>query len=177
MFPGLPEAGTNNLEETGDGVEEDGTATSVVKVEWIGKPTMAMEETSAKESLRGELGGTYHKPMSQTRRGDQSDCRVRKICRSKCPKNNFDRTTSPASSHRTYLSVASHTLGYSLVPSHEPIHSIVRTSYSSRAYANRIAGTRSSTSTPNIPRRTPVAHHMNTLVSPGGISHLFPGIN
>ena len=61
MFPGLPEAGTSNLEETGDGVEEDGTATSVVKVEWIGKPTMAMEETSAKESLRGELGGTYHK--------------------------------------------------------------------------------------------------------------------
>ena len=71
MFPGLPEAGTSNLEETGDGVEEDGTATPVVKVEWIGKPTMAMymEETSAKESLRGagELGGTYHKVETFTK--------------------------------------------------------------------------------------------------------------
>ena len=68
MFPGLAEARTDNREETGDGAdsEEDGTATSVVKVEWIGKPTMAMEETSAKESLRGELGGTYHKAAAFT---------------------------------------------------------------------------------------------------------------
>ena len=76
------------------------------------------------------------------------------LCRSKCPKNNFDRTTSPASSHRTNPSVASHTPRYSLVPSHEPIGFIVHSSYSSRAYANHIAWTGSCAGAPNIAGRT-----------------------
>ena len=86
---------------------------------------------------------------------------ISSICRSKCPKNNFDRATSPASSHRTYPSVASHT----------PIDFIVHTSYSSCVYANHIARMGSCAGVPNIARRT------DTLVSPEGISHLFSGIN
>ena len=84
----------------------------------------------------------------------QEENRRLEVCRSKCPKNNFDRTTSPASSHCTDPSVASHTLEYSLVPSHEPISSVVRTSYPSRVYVNHIARTGSYVGAPNIIRRT-----------------------
>ena len=41
-FLGLAETGTDNREETGDGVEENGTATSGVKVERVRKPTTTM---------------------------------------------------------------------------------------------------------------------------------------
>ena len=107
----------------------------------------------------------------------QEENRRLEVCRSKCPKNNFDRTTSPASSHCTDPSVASHTLEYSLVPSHEPISSVVRTSYPSRVYANHIARTGSYVGAPNIIRRTHLLLITDTLVSPGGNSHLFPEIN
>ena len=93
---------------------------------------------------RGQWGG-YH--------DHERPEHVLALCRSKCPKN-FDRTTPPASSHRTNPSVALHTLKYSLVPSHESISSIARTSCSSRAYTNHIVRTGSCTSAPNIARRT-----------------------
>ena len=48
-FLGLAETGTDNREETGDGVEENGTATSGVKVERVRKPTTTMEEPSTKD--------------------------------------------------------------------------------------------------------------------------------
>ena len=60
LFPGLTETGTDDREETEDGAE-DGTATPEVKVEWVGKPTAAAENTSTKGSLRDKLGETYHK--------------------------------------------------------------------------------------------------------------------
>ena len=70
-FLGLAKTGTDNREETGDGVEENGTATSGVKVERVRKPTTTMEETSTKESLGDKLGGTDHKAET-----DQGDCRI-----------------------------------------------------------------------------------------------------
>ena len=91
-------------------------------------------------------------------------------------KNNFDRTTPPASSHRTNPSVALHTLKYSLVPSHESISSIARTSYSSRAYTNHIVRTGSCTSAPNIARRTHLLLIARPLWFPlGGFPTFSPG--
>lgn len=55
-FLGLADAGTDNREETGDDVEEDGTATSGVKVDRVRKPTTAMGQTSTKQSLGDKLG-------------------------------------------------------------------------------------------------------------------------
>ena len=66
-FLGLAETGTDNREETGDGVEEDGTATSGVKVERVRKPATAVEETSTKESLEDKLGRTYHRAETFTK--------------------------------------------------------------------------------------------------------------
>ena len=87
-FLGLAETGTDNQEVTGDGVEEDGTATSGVKVERVRKPATAMEETSTKESLGEQLGRTYHKAETftkPTRRGDQGDRRIRERSRRVLP--------------------------------------------------------------------------------------------
>ena len=70
-FLGLAETGTDNRKETGDGVEENGTATSGVKVERVRKPTTTMEETSTKESLGDKLGRAYRKAGT-----DQGDCRI-----------------------------------------------------------------------------------------------------
>lgn len=66
-FLGLAETGTDNREETGDGVGENGTATSGVKVERVRKPATTMEETSTKESMGDKLGRTYHKAETFTK--------------------------------------------------------------------------------------------------------------
>ena len=97
---------------------------------------------SNRSSLRRDSQKDHRRAVYQRQKRKLSSrrkprCRI--LCRSKCPKNNFDRTTSPASSHRTYPLIASHTPKYSLVPSHEPIGFIIHTSYSLCAYANHIA--------------------------------------
>ena len=133
--------------------------------------------TPDEEFHLGSIGEVVHYPCDvhlgggpTTRWGVLIRCICRsKLCRSKCPKNNFDRTTSPASSHRTYPSVPSHTPKYSLVPSHEPIGFIVHTSYLSCAYANHIARMGSCGGVPNIARRT------DTLVPLRGFPTFPPG--
>ena len=61
-MPGSAGTGAGDREETGDGVEKDGTATSGAKVERVGEPTTAMGEMSTKESLRWNVpqsGGVH----------------------------------------------------------------------------------------------------------------------